>query len=202
MTDKTERGSREAWLNAAHNALVEGGVEAVKIMPLAQQLNLSRTSFYWFFKDREALLKELRENWKARTTEPLAKSTLTYAETETEAMLNVIGCFLNDQSFDARFEFAVRSWALQDAQTMEQLQAADVERLTALRTMLMRWGHDEQDADVRARTIYLVQIGYISMQVQETLDTRMSRLSNYVEIFTGKTPDAREIARLRAGLIG
>lgn len=202
MTDKTERGSREAWLNAAHIALVEGGVEAVKILPLAQQLNLSRTSFYWFFKDREALLKELRENWNARTTEPLVKATQTYAETETEAMLNVIGCFLSDQSFDAGFEFAVRSWALQDAQTMEQLQAADVARLTALRTMLMRWGHDEQDADVRARTIYLVQIGYISMQVQETLDTRMSRLSNYVEIFTGKTPDAREIARLRASLAG
>ena len=30
--------------------------------------------------------------------------------------------------------------------------------------MLMRFGHDEIGADVRARTIYLVQIGYISMQ--------------------------------------
>ena len=34
--------------------------------------------------------------------------------------------------------------------------------------MLERWGHAPRDADVRARTIYLVQIGYISMQVQET----------------------------------
>ena len=50
------RGSRDGWLEAGYRALIEGGVDAVKIMPLARQLNLSRTSFYWFFHDREALL--------------------------------------------------------------------------------------------------------------------------------------------------
>ena len=47
------------WLDAAYELLVEGGVEAVKVMPLAAKLGLSRTSFYWHFADREALLAGL-----------------------------------------------------------------------------------------------------------------------------------------------
>ena len=53
------RGSREGWLEAAYDTLVREGVEAVKILPLAERLGLSRTSFYWFFKDRDALLAAL-----------------------------------------------------------------------------------------------------------------------------------------------
>ena len=70
-TEKTERGWRgtpDLWLDAAYQLLVEGGVEAVKVMPLAERLGLSRTSFYWHFPDREALLAGLVDRWKAKNT--------------------------------------------------------------------------------------------------------------------------------------
>ncbi|AWB48807.1 TetR family transcriptional regulator [Gemmobacter aquarius] len=199
--DKPEtgwRGSREGWLDAAYAALVREGVDAVKIMPLAEQLKLSRTSFYWFFKDREALLTALAELWEARTTAPLIAATRDYGETETEAMLNVIACFLSAETFDARLEFAMRGWGLKDPAILSRVTDADQRRLAALSAMLERWGHDAQDADVRARTIYLVQIGYISMQASESLETRLTRIPKYVEIYTGRPPEPREIARFRA----
>lgn len=196
------RGSPELWVSAAYEVLIEQGVDAVKIQPLGARLKLSRTSFYWFFKDRAALLTALIEMWAGRTTVPLVEACHSYAETETEAMLNLIGCFLSDQTFDARLEFAIRGWALQDADILTRLRAVDAERLDALRRMLERWGHDAQDADVRARTIYLVQIGYISMQTEETLEARLERVPNYVEIFTGRRPAANEMARCRARLAG
>jgi len=191
------RGSREGWLEAAYSALIEGGVDAVKIMPLASRLRLSRTSFYWFFKDRPGLLAALRERWAERTTGPLVEATLAYAESETEAMLNIVGCFLSD-AFDSRLEFAVRSWALQDSEVMADLHRADAERLEALGRLLARWGHAPLDADVRARTVYLVQIGYISMQAQETVATRLERIPHYVEIYTGRRPPENEMARFLA----
>jgi hypothetical protein len=64
--------------------------------------------------------------------------------------------------------------------------------------MLERWGHAPLDAEVRARTVYLVQIGYICMQVEETLAERMRRIPTYVEIYTGRKPEARELARFHA----
>nr|WP_111298546.1 TetR/AcrR family transcriptional regulator [Paracoccus saliphilus] len=196
------RGSRDGWLEAGYRALIDGGVDAVKIMPLARQLNLSRTSFYWFFDDREALLAALIDGWEARTTEPLIAATQQYAETQAEAMLNVIGCFLSTSTFDARLEFAVRSWALQDAGVAARVAAADAARLEALRGLLARWGHGPVEADVRARTVYLVQIGYISMQSNEDVATRLARVPTYVSIYTGSHPEPREIARFNARFDG
>lgn len=192
------RGSPDLWLDAAYAALTEKGVDAVKIMPLAQALQLSRTSFYWFFKDRKQLLAALLDRWEGATTVPLVAATREYAATETEAMLNVISTFLSDDSFDARLELAVRSWAQQDPAVLARLQQADSARLDALRTMLTVWGHEGADADVRARTIYLVQVGYISMRVTEPVEERLERFPHYVEIYTGKRPPEAEMARFRA----
>lgn len=192
------RGSREGWLEAGYQMLIESGVDAVKILPLAKRLSLSRTSFYWFFQDRDALLAALIDGWEARTTQPLIAATQAYADSMTEAMLNVIGSFLCAQTFDSRLEFAIRSWALQDAQVAARVEAADSARLTALARMMMHWGHDALAADVRARTVYLVQIGYISMRPTEDLQTRLNRIPTYVEIYTGHYPAPREIARFNA----
>jgi AcrR family transcriptional regulator len=204
MMDDAEtgwRGSHEGWVTAAYQALIDQGIEAVKIQPLAAGLRLSRTSFYWFFKDRAELLVALLDMWAGRTTAPLVAAARAYAASETEAMLNVTGCLMSSARFDARLESAVRGWALQDVSVLERLRAADMERLTALQSMLQRWGHDAADADVRARAIYLTQIGYIAMQTRETMETRIPRVPHYVEIFCGQRPTEQEMARFSAGLL-
>lgn len=192
------RGSREAWLGAAHAALLETGIDSVRIQPLAKKLGLSRTSFYWFFRDREALLSALVERWRDRNTGSLVRQAEAYAETLAEAMLNVFDCWLDTGLFDAKFEFAIRSWALQSPEISEEVNSADQIRLSALRRMFIRFGVGEGMADVRARTTYLVQIGYISMQADEDLETRMKRIPDYVAIFTGETPLVRQIDRFHA----
>lgn len=197
--DVTQRGSADLWTSAAYEALIGQGVDAVKILPLAARLGLSRTSFYWFFKDRAALLDALAEMWEGRTTTPLIEAAGAYAETAQEAMLNVIGCLLSHR-FDQRLEFAVRGWALQDAAILTRLHAADEVRHQALLAMMQRWGRVGVDADVRARATYLVQIGYVATQARESLDERLARVPNYVEIFTGAPPTPAEMARLTASL--
>ena len=78
--DSGWRGSRELWLAAARDAFVESGLDAVKIQPLASRLNLSRTSFYWFFKDRAALLAALLDDWERTNTDSLIAATGAYAD--------------------------------------------------------------------------------------------------------------------------
>src|SRR5512147_372241 len=57
------------WLQAAFHALRTGGVAAVKIEPLARSLGLTKGSFYWHFRDREALLDALLAEWERRAGE-------------------------------------------------------------------------------------------------------------------------------------
>ncbi|AMD60018.1 TetR/AcrR family transcriptional regulator [Rhizobium pusense] len=192
------RGSQEGWLEAAYESLLESGVDSVKILPLAKKLNLSRTSFYWFFKDREELLAALLSRWRDKNTGSILRQSEAYAETLAEAMLNVFDCWLDPSLFDSKFEFAVRSWALQSDDILAEVRKADAVRMEALSRMFVRFGHPENTADVRARTTYLVQIGYISMQAEEDVAVRMKRIADYIAIYTGEVPQQRELDRFYA----
>lgn len=198
LNDNGWRGSQEGWLETAYDSLLESGVDSVKILPLAKKLNLSRTSFYWFFKDREELLSALVSRWRDKNTGGIVKQSEAYAETLAEAMLNVFDCWLDQRLFDSKFEFAVRSWALQSAEVQAEVLKADQARVLAIADMFKRFGLTENSADVRARTTYLVQIGYISMQSEESIAVRMKRIPEYIAIYTGETPEQRELDRFYA----
>lgn len=195
QTDPGTRGSPDLWLRAAREAMLDGGVEAVKIQLLAKNLNLARASFYWFFKDREELLDALLAQWRDKNTGNIVKRAHAYADSLTEAILNVCDCWFDQDLFDSRFEFAIRSWALQSPRVLAEVQEADAARIAALTAMFERFGHTPRSAAVRARTIYLVQIGYISMQTQEDLPLRMERTIEYLNVYTGTEPEPRELNR-------
>lgn len=194
------RGSREIWLEAAKQALISSGVDAVKIQPLANQLHIARTSFYWFFKDRQALLDELLKEWRVKNTGAFEEACGAYAETISEAVLNLIVVFHDEVQFEPQLDFAIRGWAHQSDAVAARVNEADELRLAAIRAMFERFGFEAEEADVRARTVYLTQIGYISMQVKESAAVRMARASGYVKTFCGQAPSPSELARFHARL--
>lgn len=192
------RGTPDLWLEAAHALLLEGGVEAVKVAPLAARLRLSRTSFYHHFSDRDALLAALLQRWAAQNTPNLLQRCAAYAETLAEAMLNVFDCWIDPRLFDSGLEFALRNWALTDATVAARLSEADAARLEALTALFRRFGKPEVEADTRARVTYLTQIGYISLRSEEPLELRLARIPTYVQAFTGQSASAAEMARFAA----
>ncbi len=194
------RGSREVWLEAARQALIESGVDSVKIQLLANRIGIARTSFYWFFKDRNALLEALLDEWEAKNTGAFQKACNEYAETISEAVLNLITVFHDDDLFEPQLDFAMRSWAHKSGTVAARVHEADEARLEAIRAMFERFGFEPFEADVRARTVYLTQIGYISMQISEDSTLRLSRAPGYVRTFCGQSPTPNELARFSARL--
>ncbi|MBW2458261.1 MAG: helix-turn-helix transcriptional regulator [Deltaproteobacteria bacterium] len=61
------RLSREAWEDAALEAIAQNGLSALAIEPLARRLEVSKGSFYWHFDDREALLEAVLSRWEQRS---------------------------------------------------------------------------------------------------------------------------------------
>ncbi|SIS90855.1 TetR/AcrR family transcriptional regulator [Neptunomonas antarctica] len=192
------RGSEDLWLDAAYNLLVESGVASVKVMPLAKALNLSRTSFYWHFADRDALLDALIKRWERQNTGQLVAQTERYAQTINEAVLNLFDCWINPQLFDARMDFAIRNWAQQTPALKTLMEQNDRQRLTAIGEMFSRFGFTPQQSETRARTAYYTQVGYISMMVEEPMAERLKRIPDYVESLTASYPTDAEIARFMA----
>ncbi|MCN9243850.1 TetR/AcrR family transcriptional regulator [Streptomyces sp. RY43-2] len=59
------------WSTAALRAMARGGVAAVSVNALARELGATRGSFYWHFKDRDALLTAALDMWEQNTTTAL-----------------------------------------------------------------------------------------------------------------------------------
>jgi len=193
-----QRGSENIWLKAAYEVLTESGVEAVKIMSLAERLKLTRTGFYWHFKDREALLEAMIQRWEKKNTGNLITRTSAYAESISEAMFNLFDCWLDDDLFDARLDLAIRNWARVDPDLQLRLNKADKLRSEAIAAMFQRFGYSEVQAEVRSMTIIYTQIGYISMQITEDWQHRIAKMPNYMKVFTGHAPPQSDIDRFKA----
>ena len=192
------RANEDMWLNAAHEVLCESGVEAVKVMPLAKRLGLTRTGFYWHFKDREALLEAMIARWEDKNTGNLVARCEAYAETICEAMYNLFDCWLDADLFDSRLDLAIRNWARNDAALQDRVDRADARRLEAIAALFGRFGFDDAQALTRAMTVLYTQVGYISMQIEEDREERFDRTRDYIEVFTGTRPDEADLARFRA----
>ena len=68
MTDRDQpertRLSAEDWELAALESIAEQGISALAVETLARQLGVTKGSFYWHFRNREALLKATLERWE------------------------------------------------------------------------------------------------------------------------------------------
>lgn len=189
--------TREDWLNLARNALIENGVEGVKIQVLGAELGVSRSSFYWYFKSRQDLLDALLEYWQGSNTAALVSMAQEPAATITEAVSNVFRCFINPALFNTRLDFAVRDWARRSAPVRTVLQTSDRQRLDALQAMFERFDYPPLEAVARARILYYMQIGYDDAQLNEPMARRSELAASYLVGFTGQQPRPQEVADLK-----
>lgn len=185
--------TRQDWLNMARDVLVNEGVADVKILTMAKRMGVSRSSFYWYFKDRADLLNALLQEWEDRNTAQILHHCQMPAISITEAVCNFFRCFVDDTKFDQGLDFAVREWSRRKPAIRARVDQADQNRIKALTRTFSNHGYDPSDADARARILYFMQLGYHALEVREDRATRMSRLGPYLRGFTGQDPDQSAI---------
>ncbi len=189
------RVSRADWLRVARAALVAEGIDRVRIAVLAEELDVARSSFYWYFRDRDDLTAALLDEWEELNTSSLIERAERPADTITGALLHVFECWADPRLFDVQLEFAVRAWARGDDAVRARLTAADERRIDAFVGLHRRFGYTRTDALVRSRVQYHSQIGMYALGVDEPNAARLRLLPTYLEVFTGVTPSKAEVAR-------
>ncbi|AZO59741.1 MAG: TetR family transcriptional regulator [Mesorhizobium sp.] len=185
--------TREDWMKLALETLISEGVEAVRVLALGQKLNVSRSSFYWYFKSRQDLLDQLLDCWRNNNTRFILEQAGRPAASITEAVLNVFECWLDGRLFNPRLDFAVRAWSRQSAKVHRIVNEEDDARVDAIRAMFLRHGYADTEAFVRARVLYFTQIGYYSLEIVEPVSNRLSLTPAYLLTHTGKQPRQGEV---------
>jgi AcrR family transcriptional regulator len=135
---------REDWLQAAFNAIVEGGVDNLKILLLAESLGVTRGSFYWHFADHAELLKATLASWK---------------DQEIQRLLRIENQQTLDPLADMRFELAVRGLGRRYAPVAALLVELDQARTQLFVKHFSRLFQDPQKATDLAALFYLTIVG-------------------------------------------
>jgi AcrR family transcriptional regulator len=77
---RTARFTRDDWAAAALGVLAEGGPSAVAVEPVAARLGASKSSFYWLFDNRRALLDAALDQWERRQTDAVLPELAAIAD--------------------------------------------------------------------------------------------------------------------------
>jgi AcrR family transcriptional regulator len=181
------------WIALAVSVLVTDGVESVRIMSLSEKLNVSRSSFYWYFESHQDLLDQLLRHWRETNTRAIIERAQRAAPTITRGVLNVFECWADEAVFSPRLDFAIREWARRCDKVRREIETADRGRLEAIRDLYLRHGYAADDAFIRARVLYYMQIGYYVLDVKEPVATKLGYFRTYIRTFTGVEPTEEDV---------
>jgi AcrR family transcriptional regulator len=177
--------TRADWIARGLALLISEGVDAIRITRLANDLGVTRGSFYWHFRDRADLLEALIGRWQDKNTAAIVEA-LDREDDLTRGILALFDAWLDAGRFDPRLDAAVRDWARRTESVRLAVETADRQRVDTIARFLDRCGYSTTEAFVRARIIYFTQVGYFALGIDETLVQRIGYLEPYFEGFTGR----------------
>lgn len=183
---RARRLGREAWILAAREALITGGIENVKIERLAKSLSAERGSFYYHFENRDELLDELLRHWEVSNTYAYEEAIDPTTHNGVAELAFINNMWLEEKTFDAKFDMAIRDWARISKKVSKVTKRADKKRIKILETIFVDLGYEGENALVRAQVAYFHQIGYLTIGLGEDRRTRHARAPIFLEVLLGK----------------
>jgi AcrR family transcriptional regulator len=169
------------WLDAARNALISGGIAAVKIEPLAASLGVTVGSFYWHFRNRDELYSSLLEDWTTVNSAAMVRAAKLEGATAEERFGAFVGLWVTEEGYSSAYDSAVRDWARISDEVRSAVHAVDALRVSLLKNIFEELGYDSDRAEVRARITYFHQVGYYALDLRDNERTRLKLRPLYLE---------------------
>jgi AcrR family transcriptional regulator len=167
---------REAWIDFALQVLPEEGVDGLRIEVLARRLNVTKGSFYWHFKDRQALLNALITHWRderIREVESQASIPPDMANDQIRLVLDQYVTHPNQARM--RTELAIREWARRDTLVATAVEAVDQARLANATNLFKLAGYPENTAQAHALLLFTHIFGLSMMMFEDSISARIAQ---------------------------
>jgi AcrR family transcriptional regulator len=180
--ETVQLGQRD-WILAGLALLAEGGIEAVRVEPLARRMQVTKGSFYWHFKNRDDLLDAILQKWIELETDGIIQEVERKGGTANQKMLYLSEIAAQE---DGRSENAIRAWARQSPHVATILAEVDQRRLDYVQNLFLEMGFTPFESLVRARLAYHSLIGEFTLGISLNPEERLKEVRMQHEIFTRK----------------
>ena len=175
----TKQLNKKQWLDHALKTLARQGINAVRVERLAKDLKVTKGSFYWHFKNRDALLSAMLEAWQAYATNNIIE---TVEQAGGDARQRLRNLFITVLESDNRLDREVRNWADNDDTVKAALTKIDARRIRYVESLFIEMGFTPLESLARARLIYHALIGQFTMDIPGKKPGRHS--SQFEAVFT------------------
>jgi AcrR family transcriptional regulator len=152
-----DKMNRAAWFDAGLKRLAAHGPQGLKIMPIAEDIGVTKGSFYWHFKDLREYRIALLAEWERRfTAEIIEQSTNISGDIATKMRTAIRAA---EGASNRRLLLVMRSWALHDVTVAKALTRADKLRVTYMASLFRELGWEKNEASTMAGFVYSAFIG-------------------------------------------
>ncbi len=169
MSDQISHPARrrltsEDWLEAGLKALSNHGHSTLKAETLARQLNTTKGSFYWHFKDVPDFQAQILSSWMQRAERETDKVLAN--ERNTAGLLRHLCQHITRcQDGPDLKEAALRAWGLHSKEVRTVVVRLDDMRLDHLQSLLAETGISNPEM---ARILNAAAIGMATQSAQDT----------------------------------
>ena len=159
---KSERTrlSAEDWEEAALQLIAEQGVNAVAVEALARQLGVTKGSFYWHFRTREALVQAALERWELYAE----REIISQIEAIPDPRVRLPELFRRvAHELQPHRVYAALLKALDHPQVTPVMARVSQRRMEFLNTAYREAGMPPAEALNRARLTYAAYVGFLQL---------------------------------------
>jgi AcrR family transcriptional regulator len=128
---------------------VSGGIDAVRVVDLARQLNISKSGFYWHFRDRADLLEAMKHYWIDEFSRQFIDDVNAQGGPLRERLFSLIRAIRAKES--GKLDLAFASWAQTDPNVQELVDRVRDMRVAFVEELLSATGLDGEELASRAK---------------------------------------------------
>lgn len=177
---KQERLDAAAWVSAALEALAEGGVDSVRVEPLAKRLRVTKGSFYWHFADMKAYRQALVETWAAVRDADRGDFDALAELPPRERLSRMMTALVGPDHW--MLERAMREWARTEDSVAAAVRSSDRRVLAAVRQAFLDDGFDADEADMRANATFAAGIGFLHLAPRAPSPRAAGRRDQFLDV--------------------
>jgi AcrR family transcriptional regulator len=157
------RLSAADWERGALQMISEEGVAALAIEALARRLGVTKGSFYWHFKNREALLQAALKRWEADDDHRLEQH-LGAAGEQPRERLGALFRWVSGEAQAHRI-YAALLQALDHPLVKPMMTRVSQRRMDFLELAFRQSGLEQDAASHRARLTYAAYVGFLQLNL-------------------------------------
>ena len=181
---RNARLSAADWELGALQMIAEAGVAALAVEALARRLGVTKGSFYWHFRNREALLAAALQRWEADDEQQLERH-LGVAGGNPRQRLDALFRWVSGEIQPHRI-YAALLQALDHPQVKPLMTRVSRHRMDLLEQAFRETGMDADAARHRARLTYAAYVGFLQLNLTlELPHLSHEQFDDYVEHVIG-----------------